>query len=132
MWTDGNRRTAVVGRGAGEHVDNARFSVRRLDFVRSHIRAPLTRRLVRTRCWTARNLGVARLAREPVAPFAQNHPLALRIGTDDSGGAGKVLWTRSYRPRHLDFCRVTRNTATLINVHETGTVRQLHLRSDRT
>jgi len=100
--------------------------------VRSHIRTPLSRRLVRTRCGTAKDFGVARLAREAVAAFAQNHSLALRIGADDPGGVGNVPWTRSYRPRHLDFCRLARNTAALIYVLVTVIVRLLHLRSDRT
>jgi len=100
--------------------------------VRSHIRTPLSRRLVRTRCGTAKDFGVARLAREAVAAFAQNHSLALRIGADDPGGVGNVPWTRSYGPRHLDFCRLARSTAALIYVHVTVIVRLLHLRSDRT
>src|SRR5882757_11109141 len=47
-------------------------------------------------------------------------------------GVGNVPWTRSYRPRHLDFCRLARSTAALICVHVTVIVRLLHLRSDRT
>jgi hypothetical protein len=78
-------------------------------------------------------LWVARLTREAVAAFAQNHSLALRIGADDPGEVGNVPWTRSYRPRHLDFCRLARSTAAaLIYVHVTVIVRLLHLRSDRT
>jgi hypothetical protein len=71
------------------------------------------------------------LAREAVAVFAQNHSLALRIGADDPGEVGNVPWTRSYRPRHLDFCRLARGTAALIYVHVTVIVRLLHLRSDQ-
>jgi hypothetical protein len=71
------------------------------------------------------------LAREAVAVFAENHSLALRIGADDPGEVGNVPWTRSYRPRHLDFCRLARDTAALIYVHVTVIVRLLHLRSDQ-
>jgi hypothetical protein len=81
--------------------------------VRSHVRTPLSRRLVRTRCGTANDFGVARLAREAVAAFAQDHIFPLHIGADDPGGVGNVPWTRSYRPRHLDFCRLARRTATV-------------------
>jgi hypothetical protein len=72
------------------------------------------------------------LAREVVAAFAQNHSLALRIGADDPGGIGHVPWTRSYRSRHLDFCRLARSITGLIYVHVTLIVRLLRLRSDRT
>jgi len=72
------------------------------------------------------------LARKAVAAFAQNHSLALRIGTDDPGGVANVPWTSSYRSRHLDFCRLARSTAALICVHVAVIVRLLHLRSDRT
>jgi hypothetical protein len=72
------------------------------------------------------------LAREAVTAFAQNHSLALRIGADDLGGIGNVPWTGSYRPRHLDFCRLARSTTALIYVQVTVIVRLLHLRSDRT
>ena len=100
--------------------------------MRSHIRTPLSRRLVRTRCGTAKDFGIARLAREAVAAFAQNHSLALRIGADDPGRVCNVQWTRSYGPRHLDFCRLARSTAVLIDVHLTVIIRLLHLRPDRT
>jgi hypothetical protein len=70
------------------------------------------------------------LAREAVAAFAQNHSLALRIGADDPSGIGNMPWTRSYRSRHLDCCRLARSAAALIYVQVT--VRLLHLRSDRT
>src|SRR6516164_11091587 len=106
MWTDCNGRAGLVGRighatlrGGRKHVDDAGLSVHRLGFVRSHIRTPLSRRLVRTRCGTAKTW-VARLAREAVAAFAQNHSLALRIGADDPSGIGNMPWTRSYRSRH--------------------------------
>jgi hypothetical protein len=72
------------------------------------------------------------LAREAVAAFAQNHSLALRIDADDPCGIGNVPWTRSYRPRDLDFCRLARSTAALIYVDVTVIVRLLHLRSERT
>jgi len=72
------------------------------------------------------------LAREAAAAFAQNHSLALRIGADDPGEVGNVSWTRSYGPRHLDFCRLARSTAALIYIHVTVIVRLLYLRSDRT
>jgi hypothetical protein len=71
------------------------------------------------------------LAGEAVAAFVQNHSLALRISADDPGGVGNVPWTRSYRSRHLDFCRLARSTAALIYVHVAVIVRLLHLRSDR-
>src|SRR5258708_7363381 len=138
MWTDRNGRAGLIGRigpatlrGAREHVNDAGLSVRRLGFGRSHIRTPLSRRLVPTRCGTAKDFGVARLAREAVAAFSQNHSLALHIGADDPGGIGNVPWTRSYRPRHLDFCRLARNTPALICVQLTVLLRLLHLRSDR-
>jgi len=98
--------------------------------VRGHIRTPLSRRLVRTRRGTAKDR-VARLAREAVAAFAQNHSPALRIGADDPGGIGNVPWTRSYRSRHLDFCRLARSTAALIHVQVTVIVRLLNLCSNR-
>jgi hypothetical protein len=71
------------------------------------------------------------LARKTVAAFAQNRSLAQRIGADDSGGVGNMPRTRSYRSRHLDFCRLARGTAALIYVHVAVIVRPLHLRSDR-
>jgi len=72
------------------------------------------------------------LAREAVAAIAQNHSLALDIGADDPGEVGNVRWTRSYRPRHLDFCRLARGAAALIYVHVTVIVRLLHLRAKQT
>jgi hypothetical protein len=100
--------------------------------VSSHIRNPLSRRLVRTRCGTVEDFWVAGLAREAVAAFAQNHSLALCIGTNDLSEVGNVPWTRSYRARHLDFCRLARITADLICVHVTVIVCLSHLRSDQT
>jgi hypothetical protein len=72
------------------------------------------------------------LAREAVAAFAQDHSLALCIGADDPGEVSNVPWTRSYRPHHLNFNRLSRNTADLIYVNVTVVVRLLHRRSDRT
>jgi hypothetical protein len=72
------------------------------------------------------------VACEAVAAFAQNHSLALRFDADDPGKVGNVPWTGSYRPRHLDFCRLARRTAALIYVHVTVIVCLLHLRSDQT
>jgi hypothetical protein len=139
MCTDCEGSTGLVGRighaklrSARKHVDDAGLSVRRLGFVRCHIRTPLARRLVRTRCGTAKDFGVARLAREAAAAFAQNHSLAVRISADDPGEFGNALWTRSYRPLHLDFSRLARSTAALSHVHMIVIVRLLHLRSDRT
>jgi hypothetical protein len=139
MWTDRNGRARLVGRigyavlcGARKHVDDARLSVGRLGFVSNHIRNPLSRRLVRTRCGTVENFWVASLAREAVAAFAQNRSLALCISADDPGEVGNVTWTRSYRPSHLDICWLARSTADLICVDVTVIVRLLHLRSEGT
>src|SRR5712671_4416999 len=74
---------------------------------------------------------MAGLARKAVAAFAQDHFFPLHIGADDPGGVGNLPWTRSYRPHHLDFCRLARSTAALIDVHVTVIVRLLHLRSNR-
>jgi len=38
---------------------------------------------IRTRCGTADDFGVARLAREAILSFAQNNNFSLRIGADD-------------------------------------------------
>jgi hypothetical protein len=52
----------------------------------------------------------------------------LHIGANDPGGVGNVSRARSYRPRHLDFCRFARSTANLIYVRVTVIVRLLHPR----
>jgi hypothetical protein len=98
--------------------------------VLSHVRRPLSRRLVQTRRRTARDSGVAGLAGEAIVPLAQNNSLALRVGTNDPGGACNVWRTRSYRPRHLDFRRLFRGTTTLI--YSQLIVCRLRLRLDRT